>query len=164
MNVLSPRFAKYARRRIAAVLAVMVGLSFGPLAEPQQQADPAQQQSPSPQLLRTSAPQPSQPDANDALPDSPTPVQASAQSTPSGSSQSAANGQQSGDTKPLGTAAAPAEKVTGVTASRPAGAAIAPGKQHRVRSFLIKTGLIVGAGVAVGTVVALSRSSPSRPQ
>lgn len=65
--------------------------------------------------------------------------------------------------EPVGTAAAPPVKTTGVAASRPAGAAIAPGKQRRARSLLIKVGALVGAGVAIGTVVALSSGSPSRP-
>jgi anti-anti-sigma factor len=69
---------------------------------------------------------------------------------------------QTGAQEPLGTAAAPSVKTTGVAASRPAGAAIAPAKQKRTRSILIKVGAIVGAGVAVGTVVALSTASPSR--
>ena len=64
---------------------------------------------------------------------------------------------------PLGTAAAPYEKPFGVAVSRPAGAAIAPAKQKRTRSILIKVGALLGACVAVGTVVALSAASPSRP-
>lgn len=71
--------------------------------------------------------------------------------------------QQEGGAKPVGTAAAPYEKPAGVAASRPAGAVIAPAKQRRARSIFIKVGVIVGAGVAVGTVVALSHSSSSRP-
>lgn len=71
--------------------------------------------------------------------------------------------QQDDAQEPVGTAAAPAVKTTGVAASRPAGAAIAPGKQRRARSLLIKVGALVGAGVAIGTVVALSSASPSRP-
>jgi hypothetical protein len=63
----------------------------------------------------------------------------------------------------MGTAAAPSEPASGIAASRPAGAAIAPAKQKRSRSFVIKVGLLVGAAVAVGTVVALSSASPSRP-
>jgi hypothetical protein len=51
----------------------------------------------------------------------------------------------------------------GVAASRPAGAAIAPAKQKRARTLLIKVGIVVGVAVAVGTVVALSNASPSRP-
>ncbi len=65
--------------------------------------------------------------------------------------------------QPVGTAVAPYEKGIGVAASRPAGAVIAPAKQRRTRSFLIKGGLILGAAVAVGTVVGLSSSSSSRP-
>jgi hypothetical protein len=41
--------------------------------------------------------------------------------------------------------------------------AIAPAKQHQVRSFLIKLGAVAGGAIAIGTVYALSRSSPSRP-
>jgi hypothetical protein len=70
---------------------------------------------------------------------------------------------QSGETKPVGTAVAPYEKTMGVTASRPAGAVIAPAKQRRVRAILIKVGVIAGAAVAVGTVAALSHGSSSRP-
>jgi hypothetical protein len=65
--------------------------------------------------------------------------------------------------EPLGTAAAESVPITGVAASRPAGAAVAPAKQRRVRSILIKVGALAGAGVAVGTVVALSHGSPSKP-
>jgi hypothetical protein len=65
--------------------------------------------------------------------------------------------------EPLGTAAAESIETTGVAASRPAGAAVAPAKQRRVRSILIKVGALVGAGVAIGATMALSQSSPSRP-
>ena len=71
--------------------------------------------------------------------------------------------QQNGTSNPVGTAAAPYEKPTGIPASRPAGAVVAPGKQKRSRSFLIRVGLIVGACVAVGAVVGMSAASPSRP-
>jgi predicted lipid-binding transport protein (Tim44 family) len=64
---------------------------------------------------------------------------------------------------PVGTAAAPYEKGIGVAASRPAGAVIAPAKQRRTRTLLIKVGVIVAAAVAVGTVIALSNASPSSP-
>ena len=65
--------------------------------------------------------------------------------------------------RPVGTAAAEAPKVNGVTAAQPAGAAIAPAKQHRVRTLVLKVGAILGAGAAVGTVLALSAATPSRP-
>jgi len=66
-------------------------------------------------------------------------------------------------TEPAGTAAAQIGKLKGGPASKPAGAAIAPAKQRRVRSYLLKFGAIAGAGIAVGTVLALSHGSPSRP-
>lgn len=65
--------------------------------------------------------------------------------------------------KPLGTAVGPFEKSTGVAASRPAGAVIAPAKQRHARSILIRVGVVVGAAAAIGIVVLLSRASPSRP-
>lgn len=65
--------------------------------------------------------------------------------------------------EPVGTAAAGSIETTGVAASNPAGAAIAPAKQRRTRSILIKVGALVGAGAAVGAVAALSAGSPSRP-
>jgi len=100
----------------------------------------------------------------DALPNSPGTVRSQALDTDrTFSAQQPSPTQQNGALEPLGTAAAPPLKTTGVAASRPAGAAIAPAKQRRARSILIKVGAIVGAGVAVGTVVALSKASPSRP-
>ena len=64
---------------------------------------------------------------------------------------------------PTGTAAAPYEKQEGVSASNPAGSAIAPGKQRRIRSFAIRVGLLVGAAVAIGVVAGASLGSSSRP-
>ena len=103
---------------------------------------------------------------SETLPDSPGAVrsQVANDSQPFNGQQSSVERQQQDRTpEPVGTAAAPPLKTTGVAASRPAGAAIAPGKQRRARSILIKVGAIMGAGVAVGTVVALSSGSPSRP-
>jgi hypothetical protein len=65
--------------------------------------------------------------------------------------------------EPSGTAAAQAGKVSGSAGSRPAGAAIAPAKQRQVRSLVIKLGAIAGAGIALGTVAALSKGSPAKP-
>jgi hypothetical protein len=103
--------------------------------------------------------------AEATYPDNPAPArsQPADQSAPSGASQSPSDQQQNTAPKPVGTAAAPYEKTTGVAASRPAGAVIAPAKQRRARAILIRVGVIVGAAVAVGTVVALSKGSPSRP-
>jgi hypothetical protein len=64
---------------------------------------------------------------------------------------------------PAGTGAAEAGPTAGGAGSRPAGMAIAPARQHQVRSFLIKLGAVAGGAIAIGTVYALSRSSPSRP-
>lgn len=65
--------------------------------------------------------------------------------------------------RPVGTAAAEAPNVSAIAASQPAGVAVAPAKQHRVRTIVLRTGLILGAGVAIGTVVALSAATPSKP-
>jgi len=65
--------------------------------------------------------------------------------------------------QPVGTAAAPYEKPTGVPGSRPAGAAIAPAKQRRVRAIVIRVGLILAGAGAVGAVVGLSKASHSQP-
>lgn len=65
--------------------------------------------------------------------------------------------------KPVGTAAAEAPDASGIAASQPAGVAIAPAKQRRVRTIVIRTGAIIAAGVAVGAVVALSEGTSSKP-
>lgn len=83
---------------------------------------------------------------------------------PPRSPPTAAEQQQSSGSEPVGTAAAPYEKPLGVAASRPAGVVIAPAKQRRAHSILIRVGLLVGAAAAIGTVVALSKASPSRPK
>jgi hypothetical protein len=72
-------------------------------------------------------------------------------------------GQQQGQREPLGAATAGSVRTQGGGASRPAGNAIAPAKQHQVRSFLIKFGAIAAAGVAVGTVYALTKGTSSVP-
>jgi hypothetical protein len=64
---------------------------------------------------------------------------------------------------PVGTAAAEAPSTTGVAASEPAGAAIAPAKQRRARTIIIRTGAIIGAAVALGVVVALTEATSSKP-
>jgi cytoskeletal protein RodZ len=64
---------------------------------------------------------------------------------------------------PVGTAAAGPVPASGVAAAQPTGVAIAPGKQHRVRTIVLRVGAIIGAGVAVGSVVALTEATPSRP-
>ena len=104
--------------------------------------------------------------ARNELPDSPEPVtsQPELAGALDSSSQSSSSQQQQEPAQPVGTAAAPYEKTMGITASRPAGAAIAPAKQKRVRTILISVGVIVAAGVAVGSVAGLSHASSSHPQ
>jgi hypothetical protein len=65
--------------------------------------------------------------------------------------------------QPLGAATAEGVPVVGGGASRPAGEAIAPAKQNQRRSLLLKLGLIAAAGVATGTVYALSKGTSSHP-
>jgi hypothetical protein len=65
--------------------------------------------------------------------------------------------------RPVGTAAAEAPKTKGVTAAQPSGIAIAPAKQRRVRTIVLRVGAIIAAGAAVGTVIALTEATPSRP-
>lgn len=127
-----------AKSSIAGLLIVLMTAQFAPAApaqEPQGQSQPQSQ--------------------HDALPDAPTPQPANPQNQ--------AQPAQQQNTNPVGTAAAPVAKPTGVAASRPAGAAIAPSKQKRRKAILIRVGIIVGAGIAVGTVAALSRTSSGRP-
>ena len=64
---------------------------------------------------------------------------------------------------PLGAAAAEQIKTAGGGASRPAGNAIAPVKQHQYRSLVIKLGAAAAAGIAVGTVYGLSHATSSTP-
>ena len=83
---------------------------------------------------------------------------------PTGTASTApAQDQEQKPQRPVGTAAAEAPKAKGVTAAQPSGVAIAPAKQRRVRTLVIKVGAIVAAGAAVGTVIALAEATPSRP-
>jgi cytoskeletal protein RodZ len=75
------------------------------------------------------------------------------------SSQSATQSSQ----RPVGTAAAEPTHANGIAASEPAGVAIAPGKQRRARTIVIGIGAILGAGVAIGSVAALTAGTSSRP-
>jgi hypothetical protein len=93
-------------------------------------------------------------------------AQPETQSTPQqtqNQSQTAGVQSSTGTQKPVGTAAAEKPATTGAAASNPAGVAMAPAKQRRVRTLLIKIGAIAGAGVAIGAVAALTTASPSRP-
>ncbi|HEX4283715.1 MAG TPA: hypothetical protein VHZ28_01395 [Terracidiphilus sp.] len=163
-------------RSIASFLAVLMLFSLGDPAARAQQA-PAQVTEPQGTAAPVS-PEPSRPKeelaanesvAASSIPDAPTPqteqsnAPAASQSgtAPAKTSPPADPPQQ--ETRPLGTAAAPETKPTGVTGSRPAGAVIAPAKQRRAHAILISVGLLAGAGIAIGSVAALSKGSPSRP-
>jgi hypothetical protein len=101
------------------------------------------------------------------LPDSPGAVEAGTENPQqSGSSAQTAPSPAEQNQKtqhPAGTAAAPAPLVSGITAAQPAGVAIAPAKQHRVRTIVLRVGAILGAGAALGTTVALTAATPSKP-
>ena len=133
-----------------------------------QQPQAPQSDSPAPGAVTTSPTSESQPaqPSRDQLPESPDPVQSTTtdQAHPSPAAPSAPQQSQQGKTQqPAGTAAAEVENTTGDAAYKPAGAAIAPAKQKRRRMLLIKVGALLGAGVAIGSVAALSSASPSRP-
>jgi hypothetical protein len=114
------------------------GTNFDPAKGPLQPV-PAQE----PQATETPAPQSS----NESLPTAPAPQQKQEQVQ-----------------QPLGAATAEGVTTVGGAASRPAGMAIAPDKQKDRRSLLIKLGLIAAAGVAVGTVAALSKGTSAKPK
>ncbi len=159
---------RWLRRHIAGCLLLLfVAPHAAAVPSPQQDATPKQQT----EVAAATLAQPrtsdsgatgvqAQPSQVKALPDSPGALVSPDQSS---SAQQPSPNPQSETQAPLGTAAATFVKTTGVAASRPAGAAIAPAKQRRARSILIRVGIIAGAGVAVGTVVALASASPSRP-
>jgi hypothetical protein len=141
-------------------LMTMQGTFAAAQQEPSRQA-PASQSRPVTQPQTISAP-PMMPDDMSvnadlsSLPSAPLPQSpASEQQTPA---QQPGNPQQ-----PVGTAAAPYEKPTGVPGSSPAGAVIAPAKQRRVRAIVIRVSIVLAAGAAVGAVVGLSRASHSQP-
>jgi len=90
-------------------------------------------------------------------------VQVNPAPTPSPQSDFQAPAQDQRLQRPVGTAAAEAPKAVGITGAQPAGVAIAPAKQRRVRVILLKVGAIIGAGAAIGTVIALSAATPSKP-
>lgn len=162
MNPVTP----WLYRVIAIGLAFLLAAPFGVAAtEPPQEAPsihPTGDGNPAQAQPSTPATDPAQ---VASLPDSPIPPasQAAGPEQQQGSGGQATSQQQNAPSQPMGTAVAPAEPASGVAASRPAGAAIAPARQKRTRSFVIKLSLLIGGAVAIGTVVALSSASPSRP-
>jgi len=141
---------------LLAVLCGLPNLSAATLA-PQAVNSESSQQSAQDTATDPAPPQgTAQSDAAGNLPDSPSAAQSGNQTQPADQKGSAPQ-------EPRGTAAAEAARTHGGAASKPAGAAIAPAKQRRTRSLLIKLGIIAGAGAALGTVYGLSKGSPSRP-
>ncbi|HEY3974142.1 MAG TPA: hypothetical protein VGM18_14135 [Candidatus Sulfotelmatobacter sp.] len=120
--------------------AVLVSSHTPLLANPPQSSSPQSNQSTSTEQKQ-----------DNSLPDAP---QAQPAQTPANS--------QSAQT-PSGAAGAKAANVKGSPAAQPAGAAVAPPRQHGHRSLLIKLGLLAGGGIAVGSVVALSERNQARP-
>ncbi|MGC1372605.1 MAG: hypothetical protein WA824_10755 [Candidatus Sulfotelmatobacter sp.] len=117
---------------------------------------------------------PDSPDATIAQTQSPTfsqeaqsqaaPSQTTAnQTTPNQSSSSQTSPNPAPTQRPVGTAAAEAPNTSGIAASEPAGVAIAPAKQRRARTIIIRTGAIIGAAVAVGVVIGLTEATGSKP-
>ncbi|HEY1576118.1 MAG TPA: hypothetical protein VGF82_03490 [Terracidiphilus sp.] len=147
------------RREIAICLATILVFPLGTAT------GFAQQTAPSPAMA--GAPSSSQPPAQNRNSGNAKPeggaIQAPDDNPQPAASKTTQEQQNVGTPAPVGTAVAPYEKGIGVAASRPAGAVIAPAKQRRSRSFIIKVSLVIGACVAVGTVVALSNASPSQP-
>jgi hypothetical protein len=107
---------------------------------------------------------PLQPVPSTSLPNAPSSTQQDQTAQPAApASSTATTPTRPQEREPLGTATAEGGRTVGGAASRPAGNAIAPAKQRQVRSFLIKLGAIAGAGIAIGTVYALSKGTSSTP-
>lgn len=165
--------ASWIARQISRLLVALLVIPLGGTVDAfSQQAPapppanaPASQSAPSQTTeLASSSLLPADP-SGEATPDAPQPQNAPPPSPQQNNAQPQSNPQQQqpGPPQPLGTAAAPYEQPNGITASRPAGAAIAPAKQRRTRTLFIRVGVLVAAAVAIGTVVALSSTSPSTP-
>jgi cytoskeletal protein RodZ len=121
----------------------------------------AQEPVQSPQASQSATTEISSSQPPDELPSAPVPQAApqQGQSQPSQPAQQPSAPPQA----PVGTAAAPYEKPTGVPGSRPAGAAIAPAKQRRVRAIVISLGLVLAGAGAIGAIAGLSKASHSQP-
>lgn len=151
MNCIERRCVKYSLS-IALIGAFLLSSEMPLLASP-----PREQQSSAP----SSAP------PEDSLPDAPQAQNAQVQTVlpQAGQNQQGQppQEQQPPANTPSGAAGAKAANPKGAPVAQPAGAAVAPARERGHRSLLIKLGLLAGAGVAVGSAVALSHGSPSRP-
>jgi len=155
--------------RACVILTVLISLPMLAIPSQQQTATPEQKQAASAprssNLDSATTNAQSSPSSDRQLPDSPGTVYAQNLAQAQATEAQETSLQQGQDTKqkPVGTAAARTATPAGVAASEPAGSAIAPAKQRRVRTILISVGAVLGAGAAVGAVAALSSASPSRP-
>ena len=150
-------------RLVAVCLSALIAVPL-PLAAAAQQAPSAQQLPDAPARANQSAKSET---AIATPPPAPAPEGWSsslAQQAPALQDRSQDQDQQNQPQKPVGTAAGPVTNPTGVAGARPAGAAIAPGRQRRVKALFIRIGIIVAAAAATGAVIGLSKGSPSRPQ
>jgi len=148
---------------LCSVMVCVSGLSFPASVVAQSTSLPATNRSESAVTLA----------AVSELPDSPGTIWEQSQQSPQqNTSEQSPNPQAESQTsekpadkrqRPVGTAAAEAPKVSGITAAQPSGVALAPAKQRRVRILVLKVGAIIGAGAAVGTVIALTAATPSKP-
>jgi len=156
-------------RAIAGPLVLILSFTTAPLVcaqesgNPQAQAAPSQGTQPTPDQNQAPAQAPPQ----DQSPSTHQPPVELPENPGHGNANEPAPNAPASPTQPVqqqepnGTAVAPQIQTSGGAASKPAGVAIAPPKQRRVRSLLIKLGVLAGAGVAIGTVVGLSAASPS---
>lgn len=126
-------FDHWLRRRIASgvvlVLVLLLVVPFGQMASAQAVSATQPGNGPSAQNQPQDPGGANNATAPNSIPDSPTPAAVAQQAAP----------QQQNGNEPLGTAAAPYEKPLGAAVSRPVGAAIAPGKQRRRRSFSLRS-------------------------
>lgn len=166
------RVSLFSTRAVSALL--IAGLSLSSLAQAQSPAGqkPLDNQSTVPQQV---SPGPLQPQPTTQPTEGQQPLPNAPSSTgqpntvvigPDGKALAGSQAQQPATPstpQPLGTAAAEKATTAGGAASRPAGSAIAPAKQRQVRTLLLRMGLIAAGGIALGTVYALSKSSPSKP-
>lgn len=158
-------------RAIVGPLVLIVSFTTAPLAFAQQAGDAPQPQSAPAQNSQaqpaTQDQQPAQTAPQDQAPANHQPPvelpESPGRSNTNAPANNAPTAQQPPQQKqePNGTAVAPQIETSGGAASKPAGVAIAPPKQRRVRSLLIKLGVLAGAGIAIGTVAGLSAASPS---
>jgi len=150
---LKQRSSNFGVLALAAVLLFSANLNAGPFPQSssQQQSPSGVSVDPSTGPLQPSGTPPAEARPAAPLPDAPQPLQSSqAPAVPKAP-------------QPLGAAAAEQVKTAGGGASRPAGDAIAPVKQHQYRSLVIKLGAVAAAGIAAGAVYGLSRATPGAP-